>query len=151
MRIKCPYCKTGFDVPDDFIPPEDEMLGCPGCHGDFFTLPSGLTRRATTGGGSCSANEPEIDGPALQDIPGQPWTEPFTGMEFIWVPGGTFGIGDMFGDGDSDEKPVHTSDHSTGKLCETHRLQIIRIAQPNSRFIPSLIAPYKLARFVIAP
>jgi len=30
------------------------------------------------------------------------------GMEFIFIPGGSFDMGDTFGDGDSDEKPVHT-------------------------------------------
>lgn len=29
-------------------------------------------------------------------VPGQP-CEPFTGMEFVWVPGGTFAMGDLFG------------------------------------------------------
>ncbi|MEZ4599559.1 MAG: SUMF1/EgtB/PvdO family nonheme iron enzyme [Syntrophotaleaceae bacterium] len=36
---------------------------------------------------------------------GQTWTEPVTGMEFVWVPGGCFQMGST--DGDSDEKPVH--------------------------------------------
>ncbi len=39
--------------------------------------------------------------------PGATWTEPVTGMEFVWVPGGCFDMGDTFGDGDYDEKPVH--------------------------------------------
>ena len=39
---------------------------------------------------------------------GKTWTESeFTNMEFIWVEGGSFRMGDQFGDGDSDEKPVH--------------------------------------------
>jgi len=38
---------------------------------------------------------------------GELWTDPVTGMEFIKVPGGTFMMGDTFGDGDDDEKPVH--------------------------------------------
>lgn len=33
--------------------------------------------------------------------------DPITGMEFVWVPGGTFDMGDIWGDGDSSEKPVH--------------------------------------------
>jgi len=33
--------------------------------------------------------------------------EPTTQMEFIYVPGGTFQMGDFFGDGDVIEKPVH--------------------------------------------
>lgn len=29
-------------------------------------------------------------------------------MEFVWVKGGCYEMGDTFGDGYSDEKPVHT-------------------------------------------
>ena len=36
------------------------------------------------------------------------WVEPLTGMEFVYVPGGTFEMGDVFGDGWPFEKPVHT-------------------------------------------
>ncbi len=35
------------------------------------------------------------------------FTEPITGMEFVLLPGGCFLMGDTFGDGDLDEKPVH--------------------------------------------
>lgn len=34
-------------------------------------------------------------------------TDPTIGMEFVQVPGGCFRMGDTFGGGDSDEKPVH--------------------------------------------
>ncbi len=33
--------------------------------------------------------------------------DPTTGMEFVFVKGGCFQMGDTFGDGDKDEKPVH--------------------------------------------
>ena len=33
--------------------------------------------------------------------------DPATGMEFVRVPGGCFQMGDTFGDGESDEKPLH--------------------------------------------
>ena len=33
--------------------------------------------------------------------------DPVTGMEFVRVPGGCFQMGDTFGDGESDEKPLH--------------------------------------------
>lgn len=41
--------------------------------------------------------------------PGALWTEPATGMEFSWVPGGCFAMGCYPGSGecDADEKPVH--------------------------------------------
>jgi DNA helicase II / ATP-dependent DNA helicase PcrA len=35
------------------------------------------------------------------------WTELYTGMEFVWVPGGTFEMGDVFGNGQPNELPVH--------------------------------------------
>ena len=47
--------------------------------------------------------------------------ESVTGMEFVSVPGGCFQMGDSFGDGDRDEKPVHKvclSDFSIGKYVQ---------------------------------
>jgi len=38
-------------------------------------------------------------------VPGQIWTEPVTGMEFVWVPRGCYQMGSNLGG--SDEKPVH--------------------------------------------
>jgi len=38
---------------------------------------------------------------------GDVWTEQVTGMEFIYVPKGTFMMGDTFGEGYDNEKPVH--------------------------------------------
>ena len=35
------------------------------------------------------------------------WVEPTTGMEFVWVEGGCFQMGDTWKEGDDDEKPVH--------------------------------------------
>ncbi len=35
------------------------------------------------------------------------FTDPVTGMEFVWVAGGCFRMGDTFGNGRDDEKPVH--------------------------------------------
>jgi len=36
------------------------------------------------------------------------YTDPITGMEFVYVPAGTFTMGDEFGYGNSDEQPTHT-------------------------------------------
>jgi formylglycine-generating enzyme required for sulfatase activity len=48
---------------------------------------------------------------AQSDTPtaGQIWKEPFTGMEFIWVPGGCYemGCGNWTSDCYRDEKPIH--------------------------------------------
>jgi formylglycine-generating enzyme required for sulfatase activity len=38
---------------------------------------------------------------------GQPYTEPTTGMTFVFIPGGVFSMGDTFNQGLEDEKPVH--------------------------------------------
>ncbi len=38
---------------------------------------------------------------------GQAFTEATTGMEFVFVKGGCYDMGDNFGDGGGDEKPVH--------------------------------------------
>ena len=40
-------------------------------------------------------------------LPGRPFTDPVTGMEFVFVKGGCFQMGDTFGDGEANEKPVH--------------------------------------------
>ena len=40
-------------------------------------------------------------------VTGKSYTDPTTGMEFVFVKGGCYQMGDTFGDGYSDEKPVH--------------------------------------------
>jgi len=35
------------------------------------------------------------------------FTDPVTGMELVYVPGGKFMMGDIFGDGNESEKPIH--------------------------------------------
>lgn len=49
---------------------------------------------------------------------------PITGMEFVFVKGGTFEMGDTFGEGEGDEVPVHNvalDDYYIGKYPVTHR------------------------------
>lgn len=58
--------------------------------------------------------------PVLATVPSQlqAFTDPTTGMKFVPVKGGCFQMGDTFGDGDADEKPVHeacVSDFAIGK------------------------------------
>lgn len=51
---------------------------------------------------------PKTVGPALGgSSPVKTFADPITGMEFVLLPGGCFLMGDTFGDGDLDEKPVH--------------------------------------------
>lgn len=40
-------------------------------------------------------------------LTGRPITDPVTGMEFVFLKGGCFQMGDTFGDGDKEERPVH--------------------------------------------
>jgi formylglycine-generating enzyme required for sulfatase activity len=42
-----------------------------------------------------------------EKLPDKAFTDPTTGMEFVLVPGGCYWMGDTFGDGSGDEKPVH--------------------------------------------
>lgn len=43
----------------------------------------------------------------LMPKPPAKYTEQATGMEFVFIPGGCYRMGDIFGDGDADEKPAH--------------------------------------------
>jgi formylglycine-generating enzyme len=49
----------------------------------------------------------EKEGTVTSPEPGRFFTDPVTGMEFVFIKGGCYQRGDTFGDGDSDEKPVH--------------------------------------------
>jgi len=55
---------------------------------------------------------------------GRIYKDPITGMELVFVKGGCFQMGDTFGDGGADEKPVHdvcVSDFYMGKFEVTQR------------------------------
>jgi formylglycine-generating enzyme required for sulfatase activity len=52
------------------------------------------------------------------------YTDPATGMEFVLVKGGCFEMGDIYGDGYKNEKPVHqvcVDDFFMGKLLVTQK------------------------------
>ncbi|MBU1040945.1 MAG: SUMF1/EgtB/PvdO family nonheme iron enzyme [Proteobacteria bacterium] len=55
------------------------------------------------------APPPAAEPKAAEPKAGDTWRDPTTGMEFVWVPGGTFemGCGSWAGDCKADEKPVH--------------------------------------------
>lgn len=64
--------------------------------------------------------EPEKQKPQ-EPLPG--FTDSTTGMEFVIIKGGCFKMGDSYGDGESDEKPVHevcVSDFAMGKYEVTN-------------------------------
>src|SRR6185436_1327285 len=58
-----------------------------------------VIRRALAGERPAAAREA-----AASAMPGQPFTEPLTGLRFLWIPGGRFRMG---GDAYADEKPIH--------------------------------------------
>jgi formylglycine-generating enzyme required for sulfatase activity len=62
--------------------------------------------------GSASAQERPAGRPSAQSRERaaqgiETYREPVTGMEFVRIQGGCYEMGDTFGDGDPDEKPVH--------------------------------------------
>ena len=63
--------------------------------------PPAETPQAGTGASRTTAPEP--------GSPGKTWTDPVTGMAFVWVPGGCYqiGCGSWTDNCDGDEKPVH--------------------------------------------
>jgi len=57
---------------------------------------------------AAAARAGEGEGAAPTPAPPAPLVkEPITGMELLFVPGGCFQMGDVFGDGDQEETPVH--------------------------------------------
>jgi len=68
---------------------------------------------------------------------GKSFEDPVTGMEFVFVKGGCFEMGDTFGDGDPDEKPVHevcVDDFYLGKYEVTQEQWEIVTGNNPSRF-----------------
>ena len=63
--------------------------------------------------GASSAEEVQNRGPASEDektaitTHSKSYTDATTAIEFVWIEGGCFQMGDIFGVGDQNEKPVH--------------------------------------------
>lgn len=68
-------------------------------------VPRGQTIKGPKSLFSTNMATPQKD--VTRAAPPAKYTEPATGLEFVFVPGGCYSMGDMFGDGDADEKPVH--------------------------------------------
>jgi formylglycine-generating enzyme required for sulfatase activity len=74
----------------------------------LFAEETGLMDPLERESATCSvATEPPPKETMVLPRPGEPFTDPVTGMSFAFVPGGTFSMGDTFGDGTQDEQPVH--------------------------------------------
>jgi formylglycine-generating enzyme required for sulfatase activity len=91
-RLVCPGC--GAEVKENWkVCPECERrLKCPGCG-----------RRVAAGESECPACR---KGRAEDSAALTVYIEPFTGMEFILVPAGTFQMGDLYGEGWDNETPL---------------------------------------------
>ncbi|HID70356.1 MAG TPA: hypothetical protein EYP35_07850, partial [Desulfobacterales bacterium] len=78
-------------------------LVCLGGAGAWYGLKDtiGLSMSNRVSSGANSSKPPE------KTSSGAPFTDPTTGMKFVWVKGGCYKMGDTFGEGGSDEKPVH--------------------------------------------
>jgi formylglycine-generating enzyme required for sulfatase activity len=80
----------------------------------------------------------ESKGEKVTSIKKNEWRDPVSGIEFVFVPGGTFEMGDVFDDvGDVDEKPVHTvtvPDFCIGKYPVTQRQYYAVMGENPSNF-----------------
>ena len=87
--LKCPGCGAEVDAAWKVCPECAVRLACPSCG-----------RRLLPGETSCPA--------CAAAPPADPGfiVEPITGMELVRVPGGTFEMGDLFGDGWDNEVPL---------------------------------------------
>jgi formylglycine-generating enzyme required for sulfatase activity len=73
---------------------------------------------ATVSGTASSATLSQAGAP----LPDSSYTDPTTGMEFVWVAGGEFQMGDTFGDGDPYEKPPSHKTRITGFWMGKHEV-----------------------------
>lgn len=103
----CPACETPLDsllCPACRQPVKDNWKRCPECGARLVCKTCGL--RLQPGQSACPACEAESAAAA----PGQPEPvviEAATGCELVYVPAGSFQMGDTFGDGIENETPVH--------------------------------------------
>lgn len=101
----CPACEmplTSLVCPQCHIPVKENWKRCPECEVRLVCI--SCHRRIPAGRSGCPACDspaPEIT--ALESL----ITEPVTGMEFVYVPPGSFMMGDTFDEGMENEKPVH--------------------------------------------
>ena len=83
-----------------------------------------------------AASEKAVAG-AASPLPAGPFTDPVTGMEFVFMKGGCFEMGDTFGEGHPDERPVRevcVDDFYLGKYEVTQQQWEIVMGNDPSRF-----------------
>jgi len=101
----CPVCEmplTGHLCPSCRLPVKENWKRCPECGVSLVCSRCG--RRFSEKEKTCPTCGPVYSG---MTGPQPVFQESVTGMEFIYVPGGTFMMGDSFGDGLESEQPVH--------------------------------------------
>ncbi len=122
-QLTCPKCDFLIKSNWKRCPECETRLFCPVCH---IRIPHGSS--------GCTQCTPHPSNSSMQDTT---FTDPVTGMEFVYVPGGTFMMGDGLGNGHQDEIPVHEiclSGYYFGKYSVTQS-QWQRIMKNNpSRF-----------------
>ena len=102
----CPLCETRLQplvCPGCGLPVKAEWKRCPACEARLI-CPQ-CARRIPAGKGQC----PQC-GTANLDTPTRPperFVDDICGLEMIWIPGGSFEMGDGFGEGMGNELPVH--------------------------------------------
>jgi len=102
----CPVCEAdlrGLICPVCGKAVRENWKRCPYCEAALFC--SGCNKRIPPGHEHC----PECHPAAQEAI----LIEPVTELIFVRIPGGTFSMGDIFGDGSENERPVHSVTLST--------------------------------------
>lgn len=100
----CPACETPVGrpaCPSCARPVKENWKVCPECGARLICAE--CAGRLPAGGAPCP--ECAVGGAPASGGPGD-LIEPMTGMEFVFVPGGVFQMGDLFGDGWENELPV---------------------------------------------
>jgi len=101
----CPACETrliALTCPACGQPVKENWKRCPEC--DTRLTCAACGRRLPPGSVDCPHCNPR---PSAAVHPISEFIEPVTGMTFVRLPGGTFMMGDTYGDGMENELPVH--------------------------------------------
>ena len=74
----------------------------------FFAEETGIVDFIEPVDATCAVSADPLSGECTAlPQPEKPFTDPVTGMTFVFIPGGTFSMGDTFSGGAQDEQPVH--------------------------------------------